>query len=277
MAQGRRWPDGLWEQVVNAVGELERTVGRPFSAMPRPLLLAVRSGAPVSMPGMLLTLLNCGLTRQLAESLDDTKLWSSYTQFVRDFASATRVPLSEGSDEVEPNDARRDCLRLLAQYERVCGRPFPQDPWDLLRQCISAVFDSWSSERAATFRRLNQLDEAAGTAVTVQAMLATEAAGVLFSHDPRQPGGEAFVIEAVRGWGDQLVSGRAEPQRYEVDRCRTALPGRRDGPEGPCCVTYSSGAATAPEAYEADPGFVATARAVRPVGDAGRVAVGRSG
>ncbi len=167
---------------------------------------------------------------------------------MKDFASATRVELSTGADEVEPNDARRDCLRLLEQYERVGGRPFPQDPWDLLRQCISAVFDSWSSERAVTFRRLNQLDDAAGTAVTVQAMLATEAAGVLFSHDPRQPGGEAFVIEAVRGWGDQLVSGRAEPQRYEVDRCRTAFPGRRDGPEGPSYVTYSSGAATAPEA-----------------------------
>jgi len=246
LAQGRRWPDGLWEQVAEAVGELGRTVGRPFSDTSRPLLLAVRSGAPVSMPGMLLTLLNCGLTRQLAESLDDSALWSAYTQFVRDFASATRVEFDAGSDEIEPNDARRDCLRLLEQYERVGGRPFPQDRWDLLRQCISAVFDSWSSERAAAFRRLHQLDDTSGTAVTVQAMLATEAAGVLFSHDPRQPEGDAFVIEAVRGLGDQLVSGRAEPQRYQVDRWRTAFPGRRGGPEGPSDVNDPSAEAIAP-------------------------------
>ena len=86
VAQGRRWPDGLWEQVVEAVGELERIVGRPFSATSRPLLLAIRSGAPVSMPGMLLTLLNCGLTRPLAESLADAKLWSHLRPFVNDFA-----------------------------------------------------------------------------------------------------------------------------------------------------------------------------------------------
>ncbi len=218
LAQGRRWPEGLSEQVRDAVGELERKVGRPFAASPRPLLLAIRSGAPVSMPGMLLTLLNCGLTQQLAESLDDAQIWSAYAQFVRDLAAAQCVELTARKDEAEPGDARSECFRLLEHYEQVCGRPFPQDSWDLVRQCISAVFDSWSSERAVAFRRLNQLDEVSGTAVTVQAMLATEAAGVLFSHDPRRPGGDAFVIEAVRGRGDQLVSGQAEPQRYEIDR-----------------------------------------------------------
>ncbi|NLF68082.1 MAG: hypothetical protein GX575_03395 [Candidatus Anammoximicrobium sp.] len=230
LAGGRCWPDGLWEQVVEAVGELERKVGRPFCSAPQPLLLAVRSGGPESMPGMLLTLLNCGLTQGLAESLADAGLWSAYVRFVSDFAAATGFELHAGSDELRPHDARRGCLALLEQYACVCGRPFPQDPWDLLQQCISAVFDSWSSERAATFRRLRQLDDASGTAVTVQAMLAVEAAGVLFSHDPRQPGGEAFVIEAVRGLGDQLVSGHAQPQRYEVDRAGTVLPGRRAGP-----------------------------------------------
>ncbi len=244
LALGRRWPDGLWEPVVEGVGELERTVGRLFSDTSRPLLLAVRSGAPVSMPGMLLTLLNCGLTRQLAEFLDDAKLWTAYAQFVGDFAAATGVALSAGVDEVERYDARHDCLRLLEQYERICGRPFPQDPWEVLRQCISAVFDSWSSERAATFRRLNQLDDDSGTAVTVQAMLATEAAGVLFSHDPRQPGGDAFVIEAVPGLGDQLVSGRAEPQRYEVDRRGMAFPGRRDASKSPASADQLSVEAT---------------------------------
>ena len=123
------------------------------------------------------------------------------------------------------------------------------------------MFDSWSSERAVTFRRLNQLDDASGTAVTVQAMLATEAAGVLFSHDPRQPGGDAFVIEAVRGWGDQLVSGRAEPQRYEVDAMYDGLsrPSRRPGKAVVRDLLIRRGNSAR---SRADPGFVATAGVV---------------
>lgn len=277
LARNRRWPDGLWEQLVEAVSELERIAGRSFgqssphapredqpaqliasptpgpqssSALrevsPRPLLLAVRSGASVSMPGMLLTLLNCGLTLELAESLDDARTWAAYAQFVRDFSAAKGGDLSS-PDAVVSGKTRSDCLRLLQRYEIVCGQPFPQDPWELLRQCVSAVFDSWCSQRAVAYRRLNQLEDASGTAVTVQAMLATEAAGVLFSHDPRQPDGDVFVIEAVRGWGDPLVSGRAEPQRYEVPRRGTAFPGCRDGLERPSHVSDSSDAAVPPE------------------------------
>ena len=134
-ARGRRWPDGLREQVVEAVGALETAVGRPYAAAPRPLLLAIRSGAAVSMPGMLLTLLNCGLTRELAESLDSVEIWSAYARFVRDFAAATAVELN-GGEVPESGDALRECLDLLGRYERVCGRPFPQDPWELLQQCI---------------------------------------------------------------------------------------------------------------------------------------------
>ena len=86
------------------------------------------------------------------------------------------------------------------------------------------MFDSWTGERAVAYRRLHQLDDASGTAVTVQAMAATEAAGVLFSCDPRRAAGDAFVIEAVRGGGEALVSGRAEPQRYEVPRSQRDCP-----------------------------------------------------
>ncbi len=170
------------------------------------------------MPGMLLTLLNCGLTQELAESLDDAQVWWAYSQFVRDFAAARGIELTADRGEAAPRDAPIACLQLRTEYERTGGELLPQDRWDLVRQSIAAVFDSWSSERAVTFRRLHQLDETTGTAVTVQAMLATESAGVLFSHDPRQPVGNVLVIEAVRGRGDALVSGHAAPQRYELDR-----------------------------------------------------------
>jgi len=76
-ALGRRFPDELWEQVREAVADLERETGQTFAAAPQPLLLAVRSGAPVSMPGMLLTLLHCGLTWELAESLNDSGVWQA--------------------------------------------------------------------------------------------------------------------------------------------------------------------------------------------------------
>lgn len=217
-AHGRQWPQGLAEQIQTAVGALERAVAQSFAAPPRPLLLAVRSGAPVSLPGMLLTLLNVGLTRQLAEVLDRPAIWSAYAELVRDLSAARGIERSAERRFDASGDARAECLQLLDRCERTCGEPFPQDPWDLLSLGVSAVFDSWASDRAVAYRRWRQLDDSSGTAVTVQAMIATEAAGVLFSHDPRQPQGDALVIEAVRGSGASLVAGHVTPQRYEAAR-----------------------------------------------------------
>lgn len=217
-AHGRQWPKGLAEQVQTAVGTLERAVARSFAAPPRPLLLAVRSGAPMSLPGMLLTLLNVGLTRQLAEVLDQPAIWSAYAELVRDLSAARGVERSAERRSDASGAARAECLQLLDQYELTCGEPFPQDPWEQLSLGISAVFDSWAGDRAVAYRRWRQLGDSSGTAVTVQAMIATEAAGVLFSHDPRQPQGDVLVIEAVRGSGASLVAGQVTPQRYEVVR-----------------------------------------------------------
>ena len=156
---------------------------------PQPLLLAVRSGAPVSMPGMLLTLLHCGLTWDLAQTLNDAAAWHAYAGLIRELARAQGADLPPANDEDDGPDGSdgrelvRDCCRSMTLRLR---RPFPQEPGELLRTCVAAVFDSWWTPRAMAYRRLHQIDDSLATAVTVQAMIATEVAGVLFSRDPQQ-------------------------------------------------------------------------------------------
>jgi len=213
----RTWPAGLWEQILDAVEQLELETGRRFGQTPSPLLFAVRSGAAVSMPGMLQTVLNCGLNLDLAAELGTETVWHAYADFIGELAVAHDVELSHQPIAM-PGSARELCMLLLDQYETLVGKPFPQKPMDLLGACISAVFDSWHSRRAVAYRHAHGLDRTAGTAVNVQVMIETDAAGVLFSRDPRNRMSDVMVVEAIRGLGHRLVSGTATPDRYVFDR-----------------------------------------------------------
>lgn len=220
-ALGRCFPDDLSEELNAAVADLERETGKVYAKAPQPLLLAVRSGAPVSMPGMLLTLLHCGLTWDLAHTLNDVRVWQVHAGLVRELARAQGADLSPTDVAHAGRNgsvAREVFASLLHEYDLRLGRPFPQDPSELLRACVAAVFDSWWTPRAIAYRRLHQIDDSLATAVTVQAMIATDVAGVMFSRDPQQRHSDAVLVEAVRGTGDQLVSGRVVPQRYVVQR-----------------------------------------------------------
>jgi len=222
-ALGHCPPDDLWSQVAVAVSELEAETGRRFAAAPQPLLLAVRSGAAVSMPGMLLTLLHCGLTWRLAEALNDASAWQAYAELIGQLARAQGVTLAPAADAAEDQASGREtCARLLQDYAAQRGQPFPQDADELLRSAVVAVFDSWWSAQATAYRRVHKIDDSLATAVTVQAMIDTQVAGVLFSSDPRNGESDAVVVEAVRGTGERLVSGRVEPERYIVARADLA-------------------------------------------------------
>jgi phosphohistidine swiveling domain-containing protein len=218
-----RWPEGLEEEVRGHLARLERETGRAFGRGRRPLLVSVRSGAAVSMPGMMDTLLNCGLWPGLAGEVGDTpRFWEVYLQFACSFArvvdgvSPTVFAAARGDPSRPPAAAvAREYLRV---YEQVTGKSFPTDPWEVLARAVDAVFASWRSQRAVAYRRRHGMSDDAGTAVTVQEMFPSQVSGVLFTRDPNDPASERMIIEAAPGLGEAIVSGEVTPDRFLVLR-----------------------------------------------------------
>jgi pyruvate,water dikinase len=206
-ALGRVWPEGLEQEVRENLLRLEREMGRLFGQGDAPLLLSVRSGAAVSMPGMMDTILNCGLQPGLS---DLPHFEEVYRQFVLMFAKT----VAGLSAESFAGDSRR-CREI---YEEQTGRPFPTEPWQALFECINAVFHSWNSERALAYRRRNQIEGLSGTAVTVQAMFPSQVSGILFTQDPNNLAAQQMVLEASYGLGEAVVSGDVTPDRFMVKR-----------------------------------------------------------
>jgi rifampicin phosphotransferase len=234
---GRRWPDGLEDEVRVHLARLEADTGRTFGRGDKPLLVSVRSGAAVSMPGMMDTLLNCGLHSGLAGDLRHAPwFWDRYLQFIRMFARtvdgikdlAVETATGEAStpDTQRRSVTRETVVRHLAEYERRTGKPFPRTPWDVLIACINAVFQSWLSERAVAYRQkhVGQVSQPAsalnGTAVNVQAMWPSEVSGICFTQDPTAPAANRVVIEASYGLGEAIVSGDVAPDRFLISRER---------------------------------------------------------
>lgn len=215
-----RWPDGLAEQVRDHLARLEEITGRGFGRGKQPLLVSVRSGAAVSMPGMMDTLLNCGLTPGLAG--DTPRFWRLYVQFVRTFvqtvAGITDEALAQTAGAEADQRSRETAEAYLAVYKKQTGRAFPTEPWDLLIECINAVFRSWNRPRAVAYRRRHDIRGLVGTALTVQAMFPSQVSGVLFTQDPNDIEARRIVIEASYGLGEAIVSGDVTPDRFAVKR-----------------------------------------------------------
>ncbi len=220
-------PDGMEEQVAEALERLEEMADKRFGDDTDPLLVSVRSGARESMPGMLDTILNLGLNddsvRGLAESTENERFaWDAYRRLVQMFGNVVhgisgddfealikeqREHHDADTDAELPVEALRDLVeRFQELYE------FPQDPRVQLQQAIRAVFDSWSGERAVQYRRINRIPDDWGTAVNVQQMVfgnkgETSATGVAFSRDEvtgaPEPSGD-FLVNAQ---GEDVVAG----------------------------------------------------------------------
>jgi pyruvate,orthophosphate dikinase len=224
---------------------LELSTGLVFGDVRRPLLLSVRSGAPVSMPGMMATLLNIGLCDTTVAGLlrqtgNPRLVWDAYRSLVASYAEVVdRLPaqlfeeaaaaLVGQRDERELDfcDLRELTRRFLAAYERAAGRPFPQDPRLQLAGAIEAVFASWQSTRACEYRRLNRVPETLGTAVTVQRMVFGNAgglsgAGVGFTRDPSTGERQLWVDFLFNAQGEDVVSGRRSAHGHE--ELATVLP-----------------------------------------------------
>jgi pyruvate,orthophosphate dikinase len=248
LRNGRREPEELAGQVAQALARLEATAGRRLGDPDDPLLVSVRSGARESMPGMLDTVLNLGLSDRSVLGLarvtaNERFAWDSYRRFVQMFANVVRGVPSERFEEAIAQAKRArgvrsdveldaDALRELTErfkaiFTEHTGGVFPQDPREQLRQAIAAVFDSWNGERAVAYRRLHGIPDDWGTAVNVQQMVfgnkgETSGSGVAFSRDevtgaPR-PSGD-FLPNAQ---GEDVVSGVRTPR--DLSEMRQWLP-----------------------------------------------------
>ncbi len=238
LAEGGDFSDSVKAEVAAALGHIERAVGKKFGDTANPLLVSVRSGARVSMPGMMDTVLNLGLNDAtvvgLAQSSgDDRFAWDSYRRFIQmysDVVLGIDHHLFEDALEIAKEDKgyyadvemqAEDWQKLVKEYEAIVeaalGRPFPQDPTEQLWGAIRAVFDSWDSDRAKVYRRLNDIPGDWGTAVNVQAMVFgnmgdTSATGVAFTRDPAT-GEKAYYGEwLVNAQGEDVVAGIRTPQ-----------------------------------------------------------------
>ncbi|MCK4283184.1 MAG: hypothetical protein KAX44_02620 [Candidatus Brocadiae bacterium] len=217
---GGRWPEGLEERVRIYMARLERSTGRRFGTGKRPLLVSVRSGAAQSMPGMMDTILNCGLHPALADQVADKGLfWQVYAAFVQQFGNTVAdIPLAdyEGAASSASDDRGR-AEAWMALYERRTGKAFPKTAWDALKECVNAVFDSWHNERAIVYRKSHGLGHLEGTAVTVQAMFNSRVSGIAFTANPLRPNANELVIESSYGLGESVVSGDVTPDRFVLD------------------------------------------------------------
>ena len=238
LAEGSDFSAELRSEVATALTHIEKTVGKSFGSESDPLLVSVRSGARVSMPGMMDTVLNLGLNDRTVLGLasvsgDERFAWDSYRRFIQmysDVVLGLDHHLFEDELEIIKEDngfvndvelSAQDWQALVKTYkvivEREQGKPFPQDVNEQLWGAIAAVFDSWDSDRAKVYRRLNDIPADWGTAVNVQAMVFgnmgdTSATGVAFTRDPAT-GERAYYGEwLVNAQGEDVVAGIRTPQ-----------------------------------------------------------------
>ncbi len=237
-AHDRTYPDDLADQVDAALRWLEETRGRRFGDPANPLLVSVRSGAPVSMPGMMDTVLNLGLNDATVEGLaaatgNPRFAWDSYRRFIQMYGDVvlgvehyrfeeTLEALKQARGARFDTELDAEALReLVARYKRIVeketGAPFPQDPRAQLWGAIGAVFGSWMNQRAITYRRLHEIDDAMGTAVNVQSMVFGNmgddcATGVAFTRNPSTGEREYYGEFLVNAQGEDVVAGIRTPQ-----------------------------------------------------------------
>ena len=249
----RAYPATLEAQVAAALADLEAKTGKGFGDPANPLLVSVRSGARASMPGMMDTVLNLGLNEEVAAGLagkaGDRFAYDSYRRFIQMYSN---VVLGMGHDEFEhilddykeregldldtdlsADNWKQVIVRYKDAVQKELGRPFPEDPREQLWGAISAVFNSWMSDRAIIYRKLNDIPESWGTAVNVQSMVFgnlgdTSATGVAFTRDPSN-GSPIFYGEyLINAQGEDVVAGIRTPAPISRERANTL--GSSDAP-----------------------------------------------
>ncbi|MBQ6440620.1 MAG: pyruvate, phosphate dikinase [Mogibacterium sp.] len=226
--------DEVWEHIA----ELEEVMGKKFGDNENPLLVSVRSGAPISMPGMMDTILNLGLNDVAVEGLakktgNDRFAYDSYRRFMQMFGDVVLEIKKSNFDAVFENQKKKagvefdvelttdDLKEVIEGYKEVVkrelGRDFPQDPKDQLLEAIKAVFRSWNNDRAILYRKMYGISDSLGTAVNVQSMVFGNSGndsgtGVAFTRNPANGENKLFGEFLVNAQGEDVVAGIRTPQ-----------------------------------------------------------------
>ncbi len=254
-AHDKLFPEGMWSQSKAALKVVEEKTGKRFGDPANPLLVSVRSGAPVSMPGMMDTVLNLGLNAQTLNGLthltgDERFAWDAYRRFVQMFGEivlgvpsgnldrAMEAVKARGSHPLKGISDKRDADLGVADLRTIVDRfkeiifgearqDVPEDPEEQLRLAIAAVFDSWMNRRAVDYRRLNRINDDIGTAVNVQAMVFGNAGedsgtGVAFTRDPNTGEARVFGEYLTNAQGEDVVAGTRTP--FPIQHMAEAMP-----------------------------------------------------
>jgi pyruvate,orthophosphate dikinase len=245
---GKKYPDGLEDQVEANLKKLEEKMGMHFNDKENPLLVSVRSGAAVSMPGMMDTVLNLGLNDETVKVLikkagNERFGWDSYRRFIQMFGNvvmgvehekfehALQAKKTAKGVKFDTDLTAQDLKDLVEDYKKIVkeekGTGFPQDPREQLKMTIYAVFDSWNNKRAITYRNLNGIPHNLGTAVNVQVMVFgnmgnNSGTGVAFSRNPSTGEDKEYGEYLINAQGEDVVAGIRTPQT--IDKLKEEMP-----------------------------------------------------
>jgi pyruvate, orthophosphate dikinase len=246
---GKQFPAGLWDQALAALRTVEEQTGKTFGDPENPLLVSVRSGAKFSMPGMMDTVLNLGLTDEtvkgiIAASGDERFAYDAYRRFVQMFSKIVldakadafehkieeyKLKTGAATDADIPADALKQMVEDFKQIARdASGKPFPEDPYDQLRLAIEAVFASWNNKRAIDYRNFNKIPHDLGTAVNVQTMVFgnmgnESATGVAFTRNPSTGEQRLYGDYLINAQGEDVVAGIRNTS--PIDKLADEMPG----------------------------------------------------
>ncbi len=241
-SEGSKLPDWVKVDAKIALERVEKKIGKKFGDTKNPLLVSVRSGARASMPGMMDTILNLGLNDQTVEGLSASSnnprfAWDSYRRFIQMYSdvvmgmnsSLLEVTLEDlkaekgihNDTDLTAEDLKKLVLKFKDMVKQMTGQNFPSDPYEQLWGSISAVFQSWNTARAITYRELHDIPASWGTAVNVQSMVFgnlgdDSATGVAFTRDP-STGEKKFYGEfLINAQGEDVVAGIRTPQTISI-------------------------------------------------------------
>jgi pyruvate, orthophosphate dikinase len=242
--RGQKLPPGMMDQVRENLSKLEKEMGKGFGSTENPLLVSVRSGAAVSMPGMMDTILNLGLNDEtvgwMARATENERAsYDAYRRLVHMFGEVVmgvdhehfedaftdiKEKYGAGDDTEVPSKGLKELVEKYKRiYEKYTGSEFPQDPHRQLQLAIDAVFRSWNAPRAVRYREINHLHGSLGTAVTVQAMVFgnlddSSGTGVAFTRNPATGENELYGEFLVNAQGEDVVAGIRTPRSVQEMR-----------------------------------------------------------
>jgi pyruvate,orthophosphate dikinase len=238
LASGENFPEGMWDQVLGALAQVEDAAGKKFGASSNPLLVSVRSGAKFSMPGMMDTVLNLGLNESTLQGLakltaNDRFAYDAYRRFIQMFGkivlgvdaelfeealtAAKRKARAKLDTDLSASDLQHVCQEFRQIVRRQTGTDFPEDPQCQLQEAIKAVFRSWNGDRAQAYRRREHIADDLGTAVNIVTMVfgnmgSDSGTGVAFTRDPATGAKELFGDYLTNAQGEDVVAGIRTPK-----------------------------------------------------------------